>query len=146
MLVAPVTLAGKYVKLEPLSLDHVDGLCAIGLEPLLWRWTTTLVRSRDDMQAYVTAALDAQQEGSTLPFATLLKDTGEVVGSTRFGNIDRQNRHVEIGWTWVGVPWQRTFVNTEAKYLMLRHAFETLGCIRVEFKTDSFNEASRKLC
>jgi N-acetyltransferase len=117
--------------------------CTVGLEPELWRWTSVMVATRDDMRDYLEAALRSQQEGTALPFATTLKSTGQVVGSTRFGNIDTQNRRVEIGWTWIGTPWQRTAVNTEAKYLMLKHAFEAMGCIRVEFKTDSFNEKSR---
>jgi RimJ/RimL family protein N-acetyltransferase len=96
------------------------------------------------MHAYIEAALKLQSEGSALPFATVDKASRQAVGSTRFANIDRANRRVEIGWTWIGVRWQRTAVNTEAKYLMLRHAFETLGCIRVEFKTDALNEKSRR--
>ncbi|MGH9970807.1 MAG: GNAT family N-acetyltransferase [Pyrinomonadaceae bacterium] len=140
----PITLQGANVRLEPLSLAHLEQLCEVGLEPDLWRWTTTQLNNRDDMTAYVDTALREQQRGTALPFVTILKETGRVVGSTRFGNIDLDNRHLEIGWTWVGVPWQRTAVNPEAKYLMLRHAFETLSCIRVEFKTDSLNERSRR--
>ena len=79
-----------------------------------------------------------------LPFATILKESGRAIGCSRYGNIDRHNRRVEISWTWIGRPWQRTAVNTEAKYLMLQHAFETLGCIRVELKTDALNERSRR--
>jgi len=140
----PVTLQGEYVRLEPLSLEHLDGLCEIGLHPDLWRWTTDSLRTRDDMTHYVETALQSERDGTARPLATIFVESGEVIGCTRFGNIDRHNRHVEIGWTWVGVPWQRTVVNTEAKYLMLRHAFETLGCIRVEFKTDSLNGPSRQ--
>ncbi len=143
MKIEPVTLEGSYVRLEPLSLSHLDRLCEVGLDPELWRWTTTKLTNREDMSEYVKTALREQSEGMALPFVTLLNETGDVVGSTRFANIDRAHRHVEIGWTWIGVPWQRTAVNTEAKYLMLRHAFETMGCIRVEFKTDSLNERSR---
>jgi len=95
------------------------------------------------MRTYVETALQWQAEGSALPFATILNETDQIVGSTRFANIDREHKHMEIGWTWIGKPWQRTAVNTEAKYLMLRHAFEQLGCIRVEFKTDSLNQQSR---
>ena len=139
----PVILRGKHVRLEPLSLNHLDGLCAIGLEPEIWRWAPTPITTSDDMRTYVETALRWQAEGTALPFATVLNETGQAVGSTRFANIDLQNKHLEIGWTWIGKPWQRTTVNTEAKFLMLRHAFETLGCIRVEFKTDSLNEKSR---
>lgn len=144
MLVKPITLQGIHVRLEPLSLTHLDKLSAVGLDASLWRWTTTQLRTSDDMLRYLQVALDEQSRGTALPFATVLRETDQVVGSTRFGNIDRQNRRMEIGWTWVAVPWQRTVVNTEAKYLMLSHAFESLGCIRVEFKTDSLNEPSRK--
>jgi RimJ/RimL family protein N-acetyltransferase len=95
------------------------------------------------MRAYIEEALDGQARGLCLPFATVEKSAGRVVGSTRYGNIDLENRHVEIGWTWITRDWQRTFVNTEAKYLMLGYAFEKLDCRRVEFKTDSLNERSR---
>lgn len=144
MLVTPVTLEGNHVRLEPLSLDHLELLGEVGLEPELWRWTASQVSTRGDMRAYVETALKWQAEGTALPFATISKQTGRLVGSTRFANIDSENRHMEIGWTWIALPWQRTAINTEAKYLMLRHAFEKLGCIRVEFKTDSLNEKSRK--
>lgn len=140
----PVTLQGQHVRLEPLSSKHLDGLCEFGLDPDLWRCTTTCLRTREDMIDYLETALRSDQEGTARPFATISLGSGQVIGSTRFGNIDLHNRHVEIGWTWVGVPWQRTAVNTEAKYLMMRHAFEELGCIRVEFKTDSINERSRR--
>lgn len=143
MSVAPVTLAGKFVRLVPLSLDHLDPLCQVGLDDELWRLTASFVRTREDVHAYIAAALQSQSEGIALPFATCESASGRVVGSTRFANIDRHNRRLEIGWTWVAQAWQRTAVNTEAKYLMLRHAFETLGCLRVEFKTDLLNERSQ---
>jgi N-acetyltransferase len=142
--VQPVTLEGAHVRLEPLTLSHLDALCAVGLDEELWRWTTAQVRSRDEMRQYIEAALEAQRQGSALPFATVERASGRVVGSTRYGNIELRDRRLEIGWTWIGRPWQRTAVNTEAKYLMLRHAFETLGCIRVELKTDALNERSRR--
>lgn len=144
MSVAPITLAGNFVRLEPLSLDHLDQLCAVGLDDELWRFTVSFVRTREDMQAYLAAALKEQAEDTALPFATCDIASGQVVGSTRFGNIDKHNRRLEIGWTWVARPWQRTAINTEAKYLMLSHAFETLGSLRVEFKTDMLNERSRQ--
>jgi len=144
LVIQPVTLEGQYVRLEPLSLAHHDELCEVGLDEELWRWTPEVARTPEDMRAYIEAALTAQAAGTALPFATVEKSTGRAIGSTRFGNIDRANRRVEIGWTWLGLRWQRTAANTEAKYLMLRHAFETLGCLRVEFKTDSRNAPSRK--
>jgi RimJ/RimL family protein N-acetyltransferase len=142
--VRPVVLEGQVVRLVPLTRDHHAALCAVGLDPELWRWTTNVVSTPQQMTAYVDAALDAQAQGSALPFATCLADSACVVGSTRFGNIDRANRRVEIGWTWIGRPWQRTAVNTEAKYLMLRHAFDQWGCLRVELKTDALNQTSRR--
>lgn len=142
--VHPVTLEGRYVRLVPLALEHTAGLCEVGLDEELWRWTATAVATREEMRGYVETALEEASRGTSLPFATIDKTSGRVVGSTRFGNIDRANRHVEIGWTWVARQWQRTSINTEAKYLMLAHAFETLGAIRVELKTDSLNERSRR--
>lgn len=143
MHITPLILQGTCVRLEPLTLDHFDGLYAAGLEPEIWRWAPVPITNREEMRRYVETALRWQAEGTAMPFATVLNETDQVVGSTRFGNIDRENKHLEIGWTWIGLPWQRTAVNSEAKYLMLRHAFETLDCIRVEFKTDSLNEQSR---
>ena len=143
MKIEPITLEGKHVRLEPLSLDHHASLCDVGLDEELWRLIPTPVRTPDDMRAYIEAALKDQSEGKSLPFATVEKATGKVVGSTRFANIDTTNLRAEIGWTWIGLNWQRTAINTEAKYLMLLHAFETWRCIRVELKTDSLNERSR---
>lgn len=144
MHIEPVTLEGRYVRLEPLSSNHHADLCEVGLDEELWRWIPQQVRTPADMRAYIETALRAQAEGSALPFATVERASGRAIGSTRFGNIDRAHRRLEIGWTWIGRPWQRTAVNTEAKYLMLRHAFETLGAMRVELKTDTLNERSRR--
>ena len=140
----PITLEGRYVRLEPLAPAHHAALCAVGLDEELWRWTTASVGTPEEMRAYIETALEEQARGTALPFVTVWKATGQPVGSTRFGNVDLLNRRLEIGWTWVARAWQRTPVNTEVKYLMLRHAFETLGAIRVEFKTDSLNERSRR--
>lgn len=145
MVVHPATLEGRSVRLDPLSLTHLDQLCEVGLDEDLWRWIPSPpVRDREGMRAYIQEALDGQRREIALPFATILKASGRAIGCSRYGNIDRHNRRVEIGWTWIGRPWQRTAVNTEAKYLMLQHAFETLGCIRVELKTDALNERSRR--
>lgn len=143
MQIEPVTLEGANIRLVPLLLTHHRQLCEVGLDQDLWRLTTSLVRTPADMKTYVETALEAQLAGSALPFATVEKASGKIVGSSRYGNIDTANRRLEIGWTWVAPAWQRTVVNTEAKYLMLEHAFERLGCIRVEFKTDSLNKRSR---
>ncbi len=143
MQIQPTILEGTIVRLEPLSMSHVDGLSAAGIDEELWRYTMTVIRNRDDMERYVEAAIELQKEGKALPFAIIEKTSGRAIGSTRYANIDGANKRVEIGWTWVARAWQRTPVNTECKYLLLKHAFETLGCIRVEFKTDSTNRQSR---
>jgi RimJ/RimL family protein N-acetyltransferase len=143
MIVTPVTLEGRHVRLEPLAKGHLAGLARVGLDKELWRWIPTPVRTQEDMAAYIETALQEQERGVALPFAILEKATGRAIGSTRYGNIDRVHHRVEIGWTWVARDWQRTAMNTEAKYLLLKHAFETLGCLRVELKTDSLNEQSR---
>ena len=139
----PVALEGSHVRLEPLSESHHSALSEVGFDPDLWRLNPTRVSTPEEMSAYIRTALDAQAAGTALPFATIDRVSGKVVGSTRFMNIDVPNRRVEIGATWIAHPWQRSAVNTEAKYLMLRHAFESLACIRVELKTDSLNRRSR---
>src|SRR5437773_10726879 len=143
MVVSPVMLEGAYLRLEPLTSVHLAGLAEVGLDEELWRWIPTPVRTQEEMAAYIETALGEQERGESLPFAIAEKTTGRAIGSTRYGNIDRTHHRVEIGWTWVTREWQRTAANTEAKYLLLKHAFETLGCIRVELKTDSLNERSR---
>jgi N-acetyltransferase len=137
-------LEGKLVRLEPLSMVHLDGLSAVGVDPELWELSPVRVTSRAAMEEYIRGALLLQESGTAVPFATIHRPSGMIVGSTRFGNIDRVNRRVEIGWTWIARPWQRTGVNTEAKYLMLAHAFEEWNCLRVEFKTDVLNKRSRE--
>jgi N-acetyltransferase len=143
MLVIPVAIEGRHVGLEPLAKAHLEGLARVGLDEELWRWIPTPVRTVEELAGYIDTALEEQSRGVSLPFALMEKATGRAIGSTRYGNIDRTHYRVEIGWTWVAREWQRSAVNTEAKYLLLRHAFETLRCIRVELKTDSLNEKSR---
>lgn len=139
----PVTLEGRYVRLEPLSLDHLAGLCAVGLDEAIFRWFPVPAHTAELMRAFIETALEGQRAGNALPFATVERASGKSVGSTRYGNIELAHRRVEIGWTWLAPAWQRTPLNTEAKLLMLRRAFEELGCIRVELKTDALNERSR---
>ena len=139
----PVTLEGAHVRLEPLTRAHLDALAEVGLDPDLWTRTASTIRTRDDLAAYVETALTGQADGTALPFATVDRASGRVVGSTRFGNYVAAHRRVEIGWTFVAPPWQRTAVNTEAKLLMMAHAFDTLGLTRVEWKTDALNARSR---
>lgn len=143
MKIEPVTLDGRFVRLEPLTQDHLGGLAEVGLDPAIWEWNLSRLESHHDMEEYVETAMKLQDAGAALPFATVLKETGKPIGSTRFAAFDREHRRAEIGWTWIGTDWQRTAANTEAKYLMLRHAFETWRLIRVEFKTDALNKRSR---
>jgi RimJ/RimL family protein N-acetyltransferase len=143
MKVELVTLRGRRVRLEPLSIDHVESLCRVGLEPDLWRWIPTAVSTAEEMHAYVASALEEQRRGVSLPFAIVEQGSNLVIGSTRYANIEPADRRIEIGWTWLTSTHQRTGANTEAKFLLLAHAFEALGAIRVEFKTDALNQASR---
>jgi N-acetyltransferase len=141
--IQPITLEGQHVKLAPLTLGHVDSLCEVGLDPSIWEWNSSPVYDQKDMLAYVESALNGQERGDMLPFVTIEKNSGQVIGSTRYAAIDMVHKRLEIGWTWITPAWQRTFVNTEAKLLMLRYAFNTLGCNRVEWKTDALNTQSR---
>ena len=143
MQLEPVTLEGRHVRLVPLTLEHVPALWEAGDDPDIWRWTLSQPASEADMRRYVEAALAKQAAGGGLPFATLEAATGRVIGSTRYHNWEPPHPRVEIGYTWISRPWQRTPANTEAKYLMLRHAFETLGLARVELRTDALNARSR---
>ena len=143
MLVAPVTLEGDHVRLEPLTPAHVEPLMVVATDEELWRLTTSRVRDAEELREYVEHALRLQQAGSALPFAIVDRASGRAAGSTRYANIDLANRRLEIGWTWLGRPFQRTALNTEAKLLLVEHAIERLGCMRVEFKTDALNERSR---
>ena len=142
--IRPVTLEGRHVRLEPLDLErHWDGLRQVGLAPELWRFTAAQVRDEAELRRYLDKALEEQEQGVAVPFTTIHRASGRVAGSTRFGSIVREHKRVEIGWTWLGLEFQRTVVNTEAKYLMLRHAFETWGCMRVELKTSGTNLKSQ---
>jgi RimJ/RimL family protein N-acetyltransferase len=141
--IGPVTLEGRLVRLEPLSLDHVAGLAEIALDPAIWQWTTARPTTIDDLRAWAATALAGREAGSEYPFATIDQATDRPIGSSRFMSIALEHRRVEIGWTWIAPAWQRTGANREAKLLMMGHAFDALGCRRVEFKTDSLNEPSR---
>ncbi|HYV04278.1 MAG TPA: GNAT family protein [Blastocatellia bacterium] len=143
MEISPVILDGQHVRLEPLSVAHEESLVAAASDGELWNSTVTIVPSRATVAAYIAAALDMQAKGTALPFVTIHKSSGKVVGSTRYFHIERDHRRVEIGYTWLSASAQRTQINTEAKLLMLTHAFETWRCIRVEFFTDFLNHQSR---
>lgn len=144
--IAPFSLAGNHVQLEPLKSGHAPLLWEIVKDHLddMFRWIPYRLESLQDFETFNQQVLAEQQRGLSIPFATLERSSGKVVGTTRYMNMDLGNRKVEIGSTWIAPPWQRTVVNTEAKYLMLRHAFETWKCLRVELKTDSMNQRSRR--
>jgi len=144
MQIGPVTLDGHHVRLEPVSLAHVSALWRVGAPEEIWRYLPYTMRSEEDMRAYVASELAKQEAGLVVRFVTVAKAIAQPVGSTSYLNIDRHHRRMEIGGTWITPAWQRSPINTEAKYLQLRHAFETLGCIRVEFKTDALNTKSRQ--
>jgi RimJ/RimL family protein N-acetyltransferase len=145
MNVEPVTLNGRLVRLEPLGEAHVPDLVEAGQDDEIWRLMPFgLVRTPEQMTAFVREALARQARGDDLPFAVIDRGTGRAIGSTRYLEIRRPHRGLEIGGTWYAVHHQRTGVNTECKYLLLRHAFEALGCIRVQFKTDLRNERSQR--
>ena len=143
MVIEPVVLEGERVRLEPMRRDHLPALAEAGRYDELWKWTTANATTDAAMAEYIEAALAQAEAGTGLPFVTIDKPSAAIVGSTRFGNIDPANRRAEIGWTWISPQFQRTYVNSEAKYLMLRHAFDVWDCVRVELKTDVLNEKSR---
>lgn len=142
---APLTLEGSVVRLEPIRHEHAVLFWEIAKDDLaeVFRWIPYSMRTPEDFRKLVDKVFEEQARGESVAFATVERSSGRTVGSTRFMNIDRTNRRVEIGSTWIAPPWQRTAVNTEAKYLMLRHAFEQWKCIRVELKTDALNQKSR---
>lgn len=137
------TLHGSFVTLRPLTATDGPALVAAAADGELWNLPFTVVPSTANVEAYIDKALRGRAEGTVMPFAVTLGATGQVIGSTRFWKIDRDNRKLEIGHTWYAQTWQRTAVNTESKLLLLRHAFEELRCVRVQFTTDVLNERSR---
>ncbi len=144
-IVTPLTLQGSVVCLEPLRSEHAEMFWEVSKDALddIFQWIPYRMKTHEDFQRLVEKAFDEQERGESIVFATVERSSGRVIGSTRFMNIDRVNRRVEIGSTWIAPAWQRTAVNTEAKYLMLCHAFEVWNCIRVELKTDALNHKSR---
>ena len=142
---APITLEGNLIRLEPIRREHASFFYEVAREALddLFRWFPWSMRTIEDFSRYIDQVLVEQNAGLSIGFATVIKQSGQIVGSTRYMNIDEPNRHLEIRSTWIIPKWQRTAVNTEAKYLMLRHAFEERKCLRVELKTDALNHRSR---
>ncbi len=143
--IKPVTLTGRVVRLEPLSQAHAPDLALVGQDDSIWAYIPyPPVHSEADMRAWVDDMLARQGRGTDLPFAVVHLASGRAIGATRYMDIQPANRGLEIGGTWYGRAFQRTAVNTEAKYLLLGHAFERLGCIRVQLKTDRRNERSQR--
>jgi RimJ/RimL family protein N-acetyltransferase len=139
----PVTLTGKYVRLEPMTEEHVPGLSLVGLDNSIWQHMLYgQMHSEADMRAWVRDILSRAARGTDLPFVAVHLGSGRVAGATRYLDMRPAHRGLEIGGTWYGLEFQRTALNTECKYLLLQYAFESLGCIRVQFKADQRNERS----
>jgi len=141
--VEPVVLEGTRIRLEPLRADHLDDLRRVAFDAPLWRWTIMGEQDEAGLRRWLDTALAKADAGIERPFATIDRASGRAVGSTRYLSIVPEHRRLEIGWTWIATALQRTGANREAKLLQLRHAFETLGANRVEFKTHARNEPSR---
>jgi RimJ/RimL family protein N-acetyltransferase len=135
-------LIGQRVKLRPMLASDGPELVQAAADGDLWKLPYTFVPSAETVDSYLRTALEGRADGTVIPFITQIIEPKRVIGSTRFCKIDWENRKLEIGWTWLGKSWQRTFVNTEAKFLMLSFAFERLNCVRVQFMTDEMNDTS----
>lgn len=144
-IVLPLMLEGSVVRLEPIRREHAEIFWEIAKNNLedIFRWIPYRMQTQEDFRKLIDRIFVEQERGESVAFATVERKSGRTIGSTRFMNIDRMNRRVEIGSTWIVPAWQHTAVNTEAKYLMLFHSFEVWGCVRVELKTDALNERSR---
>jgi len=142
---APLTLEGSVVRLEPIRCEHTQLLWEAAKDALddIFRWIPYSMKTPEDFERLIDKAFAEQERRESIVFATVERHSQRVIGSTRFMNIDRANRRVEIGSTWIAPPWQRSAVNTEAKFLMLQYAFEAWQCVRVELKTDALNQKSR---
>ena len=139
-----VQLSSRFIRLEPLAMGHAAALFAASQDEVIWRWLPLpMFASVAAVETFIADALREQAAGNVVAFATVRQSDGVVVGSTRFLDIRRPHRALEIGWTWLAIAAQRTAVNTEAKFLMLQHAFEVHGAVRVQLKTDERNEKSR---
>ena len=143
MIVEPVVLEGRLVRLEPLRMDHLPALAEVAVSPAVWRWMPMRMDSDADLRIWIEQALEQAATGKALPWVTWSKTDNRIVGSTRYMDIDARNRGLEIGGTWLAPAWQRSGMNVEAKYLQFRHAFETLGAARVCLKTHHNNLQSQ---
>jgi RimJ/RimL family protein N-acetyltransferase len=141
--IEPVTLTGTKIVLEPLALEHKDGLIEAVKDGELWKLWFTFISPPEKMEEYITKALNNREQAGEMPFVVREKESDKIIGSTRFMNVDNHNHRAEIGSTWYANSYQRTAVNTECKYLLLSHAFEKLDAIAVEFRTHWHNHKSR---
>jgi RimJ/RimL family protein N-acetyltransferase len=142
--IEPITLEGKYIILRPPSFEDIDGLTNAARDGEIWNNSFTQFPNANEISIYIEEMLDLSSKGIILPFVTIDKASNTVVGTTRYLNIDYENNRLEIGHTWIAKSWRKTYVNTEAKFLMLQYAFEKLGCIAVEIRTDVLNTVSRQ--
>ena len=140
----PITLEGKYIILRPPLLDDIESLSKAARDGEVWNSRFSQFPHPNEMQKYIQGMLDLSSKGLILPFITIDKTSNTIVGTTRYLNIDYENHRLEIGHTWIAKSWRKTYVNTEAKFLMLQYAFENLNCIAVEIRTDVLNQVSRK--
>lgn len=139
-----ITLAGQKIRLRPLMSKDAEALADAADDGKLWNLPFTVIPSKDSVDQYIASAIKGREEGSVIPFVVEDLIAARVIGSTRFWKIDPNNRKLEIGHTWYSQSFQRTHVNTEAKYLLLQYAFEKLNYVRVQFTTDEINEKSRR--
>ena len=144
MNVEPITLEGRWARLEPLAERHAADLSAVSNDPEIWRYMPMALMSGEQVREWIAETLALQAGGAVLPFAIVERESGRAIGGTRYLDIRPNDRGIEIGWTWLARRAWRTAINTECKYMLMRHAFETLGCIRVQLKTDRHNERSRR--
>jgi RimJ/RimL family protein N-acetyltransferase len=143
MELGPVVLEGRLIRLEPLRPAHSEDLTRAAADESIWRWLPVQVRGKEDLERWLAEAMAAEATGAEYPFAVIDRASGKAVGSTRYLDVSRQHSGVEVGWTWYARDVQGSAVNPEAKYLLLKHAFEDWGAIRLFLKTDSLNERSR---
>jgi N-acetyltransferase len=137
-------LVGRYIILRPPSIEDIDGLSIVARDGEIWKNRFSQFPNLNEIEKYIQEMLDLSSKGSILPFVTIHKASNTIVGTTRYLNIDYENHRLEIGHTWIAKSWRKTYVNTEAKFLMLQYAFEKLACIAVEIRTDVLNIVSRQ--
>ena len=142
--IEPITLEGRYIILRPPSIEDIEGLSIAARDGEIWNNRFSQFPNPNEIEKYIQEMLDSSSKGSILPFITIHKSSNTIVGTTRYLNIDYENHRLEIGHTWIAKSWRKTYVNTEAKFLMLQYAFEKLACIAVEIRTDVLNTVSRK--